>query len=75
MKKLFLTLALALGGLAGLVPTAQAHPHFHGGFHYGCGYHYGCGWYDGCEYGYNCGQYGYWYWNNGCRFFRVVIVP
>ena len=65
MKKLLLTITMAVGGLGSLAPSAQAHPFYHGGFHYGCGYHY-------CYHG---GHYGYWYWNNGCRFFRVVVVP
>jgi hypothetical protein len=66
MKMLLLTITMAVGGLGSLVPSAQAwcHPAYHCGFHYGCGYHY-------CYHG---GHYGYWYWNNGCRFFRVVVV-
>ena len=67
MKKLLLTITMAVGGLAGLAPSAQAwnHPGYHYGYRYGCGYHY-------CYHGGNCG---YWYWNNGCRYFRVVVVP
>jgi hypothetical protein len=69
MKRLFLTIALAVGGLGSLASSAQAwcHPNYHCGYHYG----YHCG-YQG---GYRCGYNGYWYWNHGCRFWRVVVVP
>jgi hypothetical protein len=71
MKRLFLTIALAVGGLGSLASSAQAHPYNHCGYH--CGYHggYNCGYHGG----YNCGYNGYWYWNHGCRFWRVVVVP
>lgn len=71
MKKLLLTITMAVGGLGSLATSAQAHPGYHCGYHYGCGFHYGCGY----NYCYHGGHYGYWYWNNGCRFFRVVVVP
>gem|GEM_PF-2961124 len=78
MKKLLLTITMAVGGFAGLAPSAQAwcHPAYHCGYH-GCGYHWGGGYHcgGGYNYCYHGGRYGYWYWNNGCRFFRVVVVP
>ena len=65
MKKLLLTLTMAVGGLGSLATSAQAHPGSHCGYHGGCGHHYG----------YNCGHYGYWNYRNGCRFWQVVVVP
>jgi len=60
---------MAVTGLGGLASSAQAwcHPYHCGGYH--CGYHY-CG---GYHY-YGCGG-GYWYYHNGCRFWRVVVLP
>lgn len=61
MKNLLLTIALAVGGLGSLAPSAQAW----------CRPYYRCGY----RYEYRCGNYGYWYWHHGCRYWRVVVVP
>jgi len=63
MKKLILTIALAASGLGGLATSAQAHGHEHGcyGREYCFPSFYGC--YDD-----DCG---YWYWQNGCRFWHA----
>ena len=68
MKKLLLTITMAITGLGGLATSAQAHPWYHG-YHYG--YHYGVR-YNYCWHG---GRYGYWNWDNGYRFFVVVPGP
>lgn len=70
MKRLILTIAIAVSGLGGLVSSAQAHDggrcggNHCGGYYFGGCYNegplYGCGDYDGCDY----------YWYNGCRYHR-----
>jgi hypothetical protein len=64
MKKLLLTIALALTGSGGLISSAQAHPgeNHCGGYHCGqryCGDYYGyCGDYDDND---GCGYHFYWH--------------
>ncbi|MBV8215471.1 MAG: hypothetical protein JOZ08_19845 [Verrucomicrobia bacterium] len=51
MKKLLLTIALAVAGSGGLITSAQAHDHHCGGCYWGGCYYNGpyCGgYYDGC---------------------------
>ena len=72
MKKLLLTIAMAVAGSSGLITSAQAHGHCGGG---GCGYYGGCyysgpsycgSYYDGCYDGcYDQGSY--WYYRHHDR--------
>jgi len=71
MKTLLLAITMAITGLGGLATSAQAHPFYHGGYHYGYRFHYGVG-YNYCWHG---GRYGYWNWYNGYRLFVVVPGP
>jgi hypothetical protein len=67
MKKLILTITMAVAGLGGLASSAQAlgpvHPFHPGPFHGG-----------GFRYCYHNGHRGYWYWNT-YGYWQFVVVP
>ena len=70
MKKLLLTIAMAVAGSSGLITSAQAHGHCGGCGYYGGCYYSGpsyCGsYYDGCYDGcYDQGSY--WYYRHHDR--------
>jgi hypothetical protein len=67
MKKLILTIALATSGLGGLATSAQAHEFCR---EHECHEHEYC-YHPYCYRTYDYDDCGYWYWSNGCRFWRA----